>query len=68
MALLKFAAIPKATYYYYVQRNRKEDKYKELKENYQVILIQKGETTRQSFYIGCALTIIYIYQKGRTLK
>ncbi len=32
MALLQLAAIPKATYYYYVQRNRKEDKYKELKE------------------------------------
>lgn len=32
MALLKLAGIPKATYYYYVQKNQKTDKYKELKE------------------------------------
>ncbi len=40
MALLKFAGIPKATYYYYIQKNRQEDKYKKLKEQIQSIFYE----------------------------
>lgn len=37
VALLELAGIPKATYYYYEKKNKKNDKYKELKEQIQSI-------------------------------
>ena len=43
MALLKFAGIPKSTYYYYISKNKREDKYTDLKEKIQYIFYDNKE-------------------------